>query len=445
MNMLTSLKMKAGPLAKKVLLAGNIDPALVRALIKKPAHVHGGPKVRRLPWPRRRHFDKHERDAVLKLMNKEIRHGGVIIYDGPEEKAYTEAFAQYLGGGLAKAVNSGTNAVYVALRALDLEPGSEVIVPPITDAGGCMPVAVMNCIPVPADSDPGSINTSAEQIEKVITSRTSAILLAHVSGNPLNMDPILKLAESRGLPVVEDCAQAHGAAYKGRMVGTMGAIAAFSTMFGKHHSTGAQGGVVFTRDTMLFARARQIVDRGKPYGVVSPSGNEVASLNFNQDEISMAIGRVQLAKLSGAIAARRTFVAAVEKRLSGFESVSVVRPPADSVGSYWFLLLKLNLAKLQCTNHDFATGLYAEGINGVSGGYPFYPTDQPWYRHAIVYGESRLPWSLVQESPRTFELPNAHAANRMMVRVDVHEQLGDQEALDLSTAIQKVARYYKKP
>src|SRR5689334_20257143 len=107
--MLSSLKLMAGPLAKKILVAANIDPALVRALVKKPAPVHGGPKVRRLPWPRRRHFDKRERNAVLKLLNKEIRRGSAIIYDGPEEKGYTEEFAKYLGGGFAKAVNSGTN------------------------------------------------------------------------------------------------------------------------------------------------------------------------------------------------------------------------------------------------------------------------------------------------------------------------------------------------
>jgi perosamine synthetase len=433
------------PVAKRALLAANIEPALVTALIKKPPEVHDGPKVRRQPWPRRCHFGKRERDAVVKLMNREIRRGGAIIYDGPEEKAYVEAFAAYLGGGFAKAVNSGTNAVYVALRALDLEPGSEVIVPPMTDPGGCMPVVMMNCIPIPADSDVGSINTSAALIGKMITARTSAILVAHVSGHPLDMDPILKLAEERGIPVVEDCAQAHGASYKGRMVGTIGAISAFSTMFGKHHSTGAQGGVVFTRDTMLFARARQITDRGKPFGVVCPEGNEVASLNFNQDEISMAIGRVQLEKLPRAVAMRRAFVAAVEQGLNGIQTVSVVGPPPDSAGSYWFLLLKIDLSRLRCTNHEFAKGLYAEGIDGVFGGYPFYPTDQAWYRNAIVYGASRLPWSLVQELPHAYDLPNAHAANQMMVRVDVHEQLRQREALDLVTAIKKVARYYKNP
>lgn len=435
--------MLAAGIARKMLVAANIEPAFVKALIKKPAIVHGGPRARRFPWPRRRHYDRRERNAVMRLMNQEIRRGGAIIYNGPEKDAYCKAFADYHGGGFAETVNSGTNAVYVALRALDLEPGREVIVSPITDAGGTMPVVMANCIPVPADSAPGSLNTCAEEIAKVLSDRTAAIIVTYISGHPIDMDPILELAARYGIPVLEDCAQSHGAIYKGRVVGTLGTISAFSTMFGKHHSTGAQGGVVFTRDTMLFARVRQITDRGKPYGVVSPDGNAIASLNFNQDEISLAIGRVQLSKLSDFLQRRRSFVADVEKRIQDVVGVELVRPPADAEGSYWFILLRIDPQKLSCSAEQFCAGLQAEGIDGVFNGYPFFPTDQPWHREAIVYGASGLPWSLVQERPRSYPLPNAHAANRRMVRVDVHEGLGPGEARDLATAINKVARHYR--
>ena len=436
--------MIVGGLAKKVLVAANIEPAFVKAIIKKPPMVNGGPKVRRFPWPARRHFDGRERAAVMRLMDKEIRHGGAIIYNGPEKAAYCKAFADYLGGGFAEAVNSGTNAVYVALRALDLEPGTEVIVPPITDPGGTMPVAVMNCIPVPADSARGSLNTSAEEIAKVITARTSAIVVAHVSGHPVDMDPILQLAASRDIPVVEDCAQAHGAVYKGRKVGTLGQISAFSTMFGKHHATGAQGGVVFTRDTLLFARVRQIADRGKPYGALNPSGgNVVASLNFNQDEISLAIGRVQLEKLPRALQIRRAFAAEVESQLKNCDDVALVRSLDGTESAYWFLLFRFDPERLACTSQEFAAALSAEGINGVHAGYPFYPTDQPWHHDRVVFGSSGLPWSLTQTMPQRYELPNARAANRQMLRVDVHEGLGAAEARHLATAIKKIARHFQ--
>lgn len=447
MSIVQTGKRIAVPIVRRLLDVMNIEPAVVKAYLRKPPIVHGGPRARRFPWPRRRHFDKREREAVLKLMDREIKRGGAIVYNGAETKAYCEAFANYLGGGFAHAVNSGTNAIYVALKALDLEPGSEVIVPPITDAGGTMPVVMMNCIPIPADAEPGSLNTSAAQIKQVLSERTAAIIVTHIAGHPVDMDPILELAAERGIPIVEDCAQSHGALYKGRMVGTLGAIAAFSTMFGKQHSTGAQGGVVFTRDTLLFARVRQIADRGKPAGAIGNPTNLVASLNFNQDEISMAIGCVQLAKLPGAIRIRREFVSLVQEGLREVAGITLLGDPPECASSYWFLMLRFDPAMLTCNSMQFTVALQEEGIEGVSAGYPFYPTDQPWYRDAVVFGTSGLPWSLLpgQPKPQHFELPNAHQANQHIVRVDVHESLGADEARDLVTAIKKVVQFYQAP
>ena len=443
MRIVQSTKQFTINVVRRLLDLANIEPALIKAMIRKPPTVHGGPRARSRPWPRRRHFDKREKRAVMQLLDREIRKGGAVIYGGPETKAYCRAFANYLGGGYAAAVNSGTNAIYVALRALDLEPASEVIVSPITDPGGTMPVALINCIPVPADSQPGSLNTSVDQIKAVLTGRTSAILIAHLSGHPLDLDPILELAAERNIPVVEDCAQAHGALYKGRLVGTLGTISAFSTMFGKHHATGAQGGVVFTRDTLLFTRARQIIDRGKPFGAQGNPTNVTASLNFNQDEISMAIGRVQLEKLPAGLKARRSFASLVASGLKDVKGVSLVGDAPDCAGAYWFLSLFVDSAQLKCDAQQFAAALEVEGIGGVQAGYPFFPTDQPWHRDAVVFGNSGMPWSLRKESkPQHFELPNAHAANLAIVRVDVHESLGGGEARDLVTAIRKAARYY---
>jgi perosamine synthetase len=445
MRLLYSAKGFAIGIVRRALNAANIEPAMVKALLRKPPPVHGGPRARRWPWPSRRHFDKREKRAVMQLLNREIRKGGAVIYGGPETMAYCQAFADYLGGGYATAVNSGTNAIYVALRALDLEPGSEVVVPAITDPGGTMPVAMLGCIPIPADSDFGSLNISAEQIKKVLTDRTSAIVVAHISGHPVDMDPVLGLAAERRIPVVEDCAQAHGALYKGRMVGSLGTISAFSTMFGKQHCTGAQGGVVFTKDTLLFARARQIADRGKPHGALGNPANLIASLNLNQDEISMAIGRVQLDKLPGAIQKRRKFVSLVETGLNEVDGISLVGDSADCSGSYWFLMLRLDTSKLSCDSQEFATALLEEGVGGVSAGYPFFPTDQPWHRDAVVFGNSGLPWSAItgHSSPQPFELPNAHQVTREIVRVDVHESLGEGEARDLVAAIKKLGQYFK--
>lgn len=435
----------AGALApvKRILSLVGLEPSVIKAMIRPPAPVHGGPRTRIRSWPRRRTFGRPEKQALIRLMDREIRDGDAIRYDGPEERAYCEAFAEFLGGGYADAVNSGTNAVYVALKALDLEPGTEVICAPVTDAGGTMPIAVMNCIPVVADAAPGSILVSVDEIRAVLTERTSAIVVAHIAGHAVDLDPILTLAAERGIPVVEDCAQSHGTLYKGRMVGTFGDIAAFSTMFLKNHATGGQGGVVFTRNPRLFARARQVADRGKAFGVLGQSGSTIASLNFNQDEISMAIGRVQLKKLSSQIADRRAFAAMVDTGLQDVAGIAMVGDSAHSKCSYHFLMLRLDVDRLGCTPEQFTQGLADDGIGGV-GPYKVFPTDNPWYRDAVVFGTSGLPWSArtAAPTPERFELPNAREMTRTLVRVDLYEGMGAAEARDLVTAIKKAIRWY---
>lgn len=433
---------KAG--LRAFLKAVGLDPVIIRAMLRKPAPVHGGPRVRRWPWPQRRHFDARERRAAVRVLNKEIRYGGAVVYGGAEEAAYCQAFSTFLGGGYADAVNSGTNAMYIALRALDLAPGSEVVVPPTTDAGGTMPVVMNLCIPVAADADEGSVLTSAEQIAKVITPRTAAIVVTHVAGHPLDMDAVMALAAEHGIPVVEDCAQAHGSLYKGRMVGTFGAISAFSTMFGKQHATGAQGGVVFTRDATLFAKARQIADRGKAQDGRGHQSNMVASLNFNQGEIAMAIGQVQIAKLPHSVRERRRLASIVEEGLRSIDGVWMIGDPPNSESSYYYLMVRFDSAKISLDAQGFATALIAEGIEGVNAGYSVYPTDQPWHQKGAVFGKSGLPWSLNQQTPRQFELPNARETNKAMVRIDIHESLGVQDAKDIVAAIRKIARHFAK-
>ncbi len=407
--------------------------------------VDGGTPVRTAPWPPRRLFDIEEKQAVIDLFDRAIASGEAFGYNGPEEEAYCAAFASYLGGGYADAVNSGTTAVYVALRALEIEPFSEIVVPPITDPGGVMPVPLMGCIPVPADAAPGSYNTDAERIATRLTPRTRAILVAHIAGIPCDMDPILELARSRGLPVVEDCAQAHGAVYRGRLVGTMGDISAFSTMFGKHHATGGQGGVVFTRDAALYQKVRWMSDRGKPFGLPPGSGNAVAALNLNSDELACAIGRVQLRKLPGILARRRRFAAALAQACRALRAVRVVEAPSDCENACWFLFLRLDTTALRCDKAAFVAAVKAEGVP-CEATYLHTPATAEWCRGHRVFGTSGFPWSDPQytgDAQAVYDLPNALAADAAHFRMGIHENYGETEAADIAAAFAKVERAYQ--
>jgi dTDP-4-amino-4,6-dideoxygalactose transaminase len=409
------------------------------ATISKLA-VDGGSKIRTEPWPVRRLFGEQEKAAVMELFDRAIKEGSHLMgYNGEQETGYCQEFAKFLGGGYADAVNSGTNAVYVALRSLDLEPHSEVIVPPISDPGGVMPVPLIQCIPVTADSEPGSYNIGAKQIEACLTKRTRAIIVAHIAGIPVDMDPVLKLAKTHKIPVVEDCAQSHGATYKGRMAGSMGDVGAFSTMFGKHHATGGQGGVVFTHDESRYWRIRQVADRGKPFGLEGPHSNVVAAINCNMDELHATIGRVQLRRLPDILARRRKSARLVEQGLKQkLKTIRLVTGPAKSESAYWFFFLHIDLDRLKVDLETFVKAVNAEGVP-ISWGYNNQPTQQEWFCKRAVFGTSGMPWSQIPANriPKP-NLPNIAATVTCHLMMPLHEDWTEREAEDLVEALAKV-------
>jgi dTDP-4-amino-4,6-dideoxygalactose transaminase len=410
--------------------------------------IDGGTPLRTRPMPVRGLFGAEEKAAVVALFDECIRSGDAFSYGGPQEESYCAEFAQLLGGGFADAVNSGTSAVYVALKALDVQPFTEVIVPALSDAGGLMPVPLLNCIPIVADARPGSYNVGPDEIEAVLSPRTSALLVAHLGGEAVEMDPVLELARARGVPVIEDCAQAHGARYKGRPVGTLGTIAAFSTMSGKHHATGAQGGVVFTRDEALYWRARQASDRGKPFGGL-PEERRGASLNLNSNDLAATIGRVQLRKLPGIVSARRRVAGEIAAGLRRSTVVSPGWQPAGSEASYWFLRLHVDGSKIGVDPTTFARAVSREGIPLAPAYSGALQGTAPWLTRRRVFGESGYPWAAPEyrasggDPERRFACPNALAVLESDFNLSIHEAWGEDEVWDTLAAIEKVERAYR--
>jgi hypothetical protein len=310
-----------------------------------------------------------------------------------------------------------------------------------------MPVALCNCIPIPADTAPGSFNVAAAQISARITPRTRAILVAHIAGIPVEMGSVMELAKARGLPVIEDCAQAHGASCGGRLVGTWGTIAAFSTMFGKHHATGGQGGVVYTRDAALFDRVRRYADRGKPFGLPAGSTNAVASLNFNSNDLSACIGRVQLRKLPKIVAARRRsaeWLAAACKR--ELHAVRIVEGPAGTEPSPWFLFVQLDLRKLRVDKAAFATALGAEGLP-AGASYRHLFTEHEWYKNRAVFPGTTDPWGNPRykgNPDKVYPLPNINATDTYTFPLFWHERLTAKDLNRVLAAFKKVETAYLK-
>lgn len=420
-------------------------------MTQKLALQGGAPAISR-PLTPRRHFGAAERTAALRVIDQAIADGNAPVYGGEEEAAFCREFAQQMGGGYADAVNSGSSAVYVALRALELEPFTEVIVGPITDPGGMMPIALCNCIPVVADTEPGSFTLSPASVEALITPLTSAILVPHIAGEPADMDAVMDIARRHSLKVVEDCAQAHGAYWNGCRLGSFGDIAAFSTMHGKHICTGGQGGVVYTREESLYWKIRSYSDRGKPFGLPEGSTNPAASLNCNLEEISCAIGREQLKKTDAIADGRRRVASAIRE---GAEKMGIrcLRFPSfddRALPSFWFTRIFLDTDLLTCDKAQFCAALSAEGVP-VNPQYNAFPSLMDWCQSKRVFGSSGYPWSAPAykgDSQRKYQrsdYPSAVQAVENCFILYAVESWTEEDINAVLQAIQKVYKAYRRP
>ncbi|WP_341364858.1 DegT/DnrJ/EryC1/StrS aminotransferase family protein [Thalassospira sp. SN3W] len=250
------------------------------------------------PWPS---FSEEEAIAVHNV----IKSNRVNYWTGTECRSFEDEFANWSQTNHAIALANGTVALDLALKGIGLRPDDEVIVTPRTFIASVSCVANLGAKPVFADVDIDSGNITANTIEAVLTPSTKAIICVHLAGWPCDMDPIMELARKRGIKVIEDCAQAHGASYKGRSVGSIGDIAAWSFCQDKIMSTGGEGGMVTTNDEATWRTMWAYKDHGKSFKAVyetqHPQGfrwlHESFGTNWRMTEMQAAIGRIQLRKM----------------------------------------------------------------------------------------------------------------------------------------------------
>ena len=251
------------------------------------------------PWPS---FTPEEADAVHRV----VMSNKVNYWTGTETREFEKEFAAWCGVPHAVALANGTLALDVALKALGIGPGDEVVVTPRTFIASISCVVNAGATPVFADVEPDSGNLSARTISAVITPRTRAVICVHLAGWPCDMDPIMALAAEHGLKVIEDCAQAHGARYKGRSVGSIGHVGAWSFCQDKIMTTGGEGGMVTTHDEALWRAMWSFKDHGKSYEAVyeraHPPGfrwlHEGFGTNWRMLEMQAVIGRIQLRRIA---------------------------------------------------------------------------------------------------------------------------------------------------
>ena len=306
------------------------------------------------PWPS---FTAQEADAVrnVLLSNK------VNYWTGTECREFEKEFAAWAGTRYAVALANGTLALDVALKALEIGPGDEVVVTPRTFIASISCVVNAGATPVFADVQADSGNLSAATIAKVLTPKTRAVICVHLAGWPCEMDAIMALAKTHDLKVIEDCAQAHGAQYKGRSVGSIGHIGAWSFCQDKIMTTGGEGGMVTTNDEALWRTMWSFKDHGKSYAAVYEREHapgfrwlhESFGTNWRMLEMQAAVGRIQLQRMAGWTATRTRHAGQIWAACGGCPALHVPAVPANVLHAHYKCYVYVRPEKLaQGWNRD---------------------------------------------------------------------------------------------
>lgn len=300
------------------------------------------------PWPS---FSIEEADAVRNV----ILSNKVNYWTGEECREFEKEFAAWIGTQYAVSLTNGTVALDLALKVLGVGPGDEVVVSPRTFLASASSIVSAGAVPIFADVDPDSQNFTAQSIEAVLSPRTRAVICVHLAGWPCDMDPIMSIAKQYDLKVIEDCAQAHGAMYKGRHVGSIGHIGAWSFCQDKIMSTGGEGGMVTTNDHTLWSKMWSYKDHGKSWEAVYEREHlpgfrwvhESFGTNWRMLEIQAVIGRIQLRRMSDWHKTRVLYSQRIWECASAYSALRVPEIPEYCIHAAYKCYVFVNVDQLK--------------------------------------------------------------------------------------------------
>jgi dTDP-4-amino-4,6-dideoxygalactose transaminase len=395
--------------------------------------IEGGTPVRTREFPRRAPFGEREVELVTEAIRSQNLFRGRLV------QQFEEGFGALYGARHAVASTSGTAAIHVAIGTLNPEPGDEIITAPITDGGSVVPILYQGCIPIFADVD-DTYNMAPRAVEANITPRTKAILLVHLFGNPCDVDAMVAIARKHGIPLIEDCSQAHATEYKGRPLGSFGDIACFSLQQSKHMTTG-DGGMTITSREDLQRRMRLFRDKGwttepgwgrKCYEFLAP--------NYRMTELQAAVGLAQLERVKAVVERRHALGTLLTEKIQGLPGVVPAPVTPGGKHTYW----AYSFAVTEGTSDEFAAALKAEGIPAGAR-----YTVEPIYlcMDALAakktFGTSGYPFDGSHGGRKIDYVkglcPRAEQALDQMVGMTIHENFTEEDILDIAAAVRKVA------
>ena len=358
---------------------------------------------------------------------------------------FIERFKQHCPREHVVTCSSGTAAVHIAIAAAGIGPGDEVITTPISDIGSITGVLFQQGVPVFADLGAATYNLDVAAVEKAITLRTKAIIAVHLCGTPCDLAPLKALADKRGLILIEDCAQAWGAKYRGQPVGTVGHVACFSLMNSKHICAG-DGGVVASSDPKIGPALLKFADKGNDRMAQGYTWDKTAVLatNYRMSELQAGFAAAQLERLEGIAAKRAALGRALIAEIS---NVPAIIPPAlhaDDRSVFWFFYFRLRLDKLRCNRAEFVEAVKAEGAP-VSAGYIPVPLYRLPYFQQHGFFAGRWPikeLGLTAMDYTKVSCPEAEAILATGAQCVLNESMDEAYIREVGTAICKVAQHY---
>jgi len=380
-------------------------------------------------------------DVELRQLEEMLQQNSLFYWQGQQTALLTERFQGFCPVEHVQTCSSGTAALHIAVAAAGIGLGDEVITSPVTDIGSVIGVLYQQAVPVFADLGAGTCNLDVADVERRITPRTKAIIAVHLTGNPCDLDALKALADRHNLILIEDCAQAWGARYRGRPIGTVGHFACFSLQNSKHITCG-DGGVVGSNDERFGPLLQKFGDKGgdrRKWG-----GFDAFATNYRMSEPQAAVAAAQLTRLEDIAAKRARLGNLLTEQIADLPGLIPHEVHPEDRAVYWFYMFRMRPEAFTCGRSPFVKALQAEGAP-VSGGYikvPLYG-EPVFQQHGFFAGRWPVKeMGLTEMDFSTHKCPEAEAILETSMRVLIDEHMTEEYILEVGAAIRKVARHF---
>jgi len=306
-------------------------------------------------------------DPERQRLNNMLNQDSLFYWKGPQTALLIERFKRVCPLKYVMPCSSGTAALHIAVAAAGIGPGDEVITSPITDIGTVIGVIYQQGVPVFGDLGGSTYNLDPTDVERRITPRTKAIIAVHLCGNPCDMNALKALADGHRLVLIEDAAQAWGAKYRGRPIGTIGRLACFSLQNSKHITCG-EGGLVGSNDDRFGPLLQKFGDKG--FDRLQAGMFESFATNYRMSEPQAAVAAAQLERLEGIVIKRARLGNLLTEKISGLPGVLPHQVHPEDRCGYWFYFFRMNPEDFRCDRDEFVKALVAEGVPASAGYIP---------------------------------------------------------------------------